>query len=73
MFQPTLVFRTTVQKNGIYNGVSESPETILSEDTLFNRPDFFYKFVMNNMYFPHAKPNLIHQKKLLKFAMKKVL
>ncbi|BAQ56526.1 NAD-dependent protein deacylase [Lactobacillus acetotolerans] len=49
-------------KNGIYNGVSESPETILSEDTLFNRPDFFYKFVMNNMYFPHAKPNLIHQK-----------
>lgn len=49
-------------KSGIYNGVSESPETILSEDTLFNRPKFFYDFVMNNMYFPNAKPNLIHQK-----------
>lgn len=49
-------------KNGIYNGVAESPETILSEDTLFHRPQFFYDFVMNNMYFPHAKPNLIHQK-----------
>lgn len=49
-------------KNGIYNGVTESPETILSEDTLFNRPKFFYDFVMHNMYFPDAKPNLIHQK-----------
>lgn len=48
-------------KSGIYNGVSESPETILSEDTLFNRPKFFYDFVMNNMYFPEAKPNLIHK------------
>lgn len=49
-------------KSGIYNGVSESPETILSEDTLFHRPKFFYDFVMHNMYFPKAKPNLIHQK-----------
>lgn len=49
-------------KSGIYNGVSESPETILSEDTLFNRPQFFYDFVMNNMYFPNAKPNPIHKK-----------
>lgn len=49
-------------KSGIYNGVSESPETILSEDTLYNRPKFFYDFVMNNMYFPEAKPNLIHEK-----------
>lgn len=49
-------------KSGIYNGVSESPESILSEDTLFNRPQFFHEFVMNNMYFPEAKPNLIHQK-----------
>ena len=46
-------------KGGIYNGVAESPETILSDDTLFNRPQFFYNFVMNNMYFPDAKPNLI--------------
>ncbi|RVU71066.1 MULTISPECIES: NAD-dependent protein deacylase [Lactobacillus] len=49
-------------KSGIYNGVSESPETILSESTLYNRPKFFYDFVMNNMYFPDAKPNLIHEK-----------
>lgn len=49
-------------KGGIYNGVAESPETILSDDTLFNRPQFFYNFVMNNMYFPDAKPNLIHKK-----------
>lgn len=49
-------------KNGIYDGVSESPETILSEETLYNRPEFFYKFVMDNMYFPDAQPNEIHQK-----------
>ena len=49
-------------KNGIYDGVSESPETILSEETLYQRPDFFYKFVMDNMYFPDAKPNEIHEK-----------
>lgn len=49
-------------KGGIYNGIEEKPETILSENTLFNRPKLFYDFVMNNMYFPQAKPNLIHQK-----------
>lgn len=49
-------------KSGIYNGVSESPETILSKDTLFNRPKFFYDFVMNNMYFPKASPNTVHDK-----------
>lgn len=49
-------------KNGIYNGVKESPETILSEETLFQRPEFFWHFVMHNMYFPNAQPNLIHRK-----------
>lgn len=49
-------------KNGIYNGVQESPETILSEETLYHRPEFFHRFVMDNMYFPNAQPNLIHQK-----------
>ena len=49
-------------KNGIYDGVNESPETILSEETLYQRPEFFYQFVMNNMYFPDAQPNKIHQK-----------
>lgn len=49
-------------KGGIYHGIKESPETILSEDTLFNRPELFYDFVMHNMYFPKAAPNPIHQK-----------
>lgn len=49
-------------KNGIYNGVRETPETILSEATLFERPEFFYNFVMKNMYFPKAEPNDIHKK-----------
>ena len=49
-------------KNGIYNGISESPEQILSEDTLFHEPAKFHQFVMNNMYFPNAQPNIIHQK-----------
>lgn len=49
-------------KNGIYQGQSLSPERILSEDTLFSQPDVFYDFVMHKMYFPDAKPNLIHQK-----------
>lgn len=49
-------------KNGIYNGVQESPETILSEETLYQRPEFFYRFVMDNMYFSEAQPNLIHKK-----------
>lgn len=49
-------------KNGIYHGISESPETILSQETLFKRPEIFYHFVMKNMYFPDAQPNLIHQK-----------
>lgn len=49
-------------KNGIYNGISESPEQILSEDTLFHEPAKFHHFVMENMYFPNAQPNIIHQK-----------
>lgn len=49
-------------KNGIYNGVAQPPEVILSEDTLYHKPQLFYDFVMKNMYFPDAKPNLIHQK-----------
>ena len=28
-------------KSGIYNGISEPPETILSPDTLNHRPQFF--------------------------------
>lgn len=57
-------------KSGIYNGVSESPETLLSENTLYHQPEKFYDFVMNNMYFPNAEPNLIH-KKIAKSCNKK--
>lgn len=49
-------------KTGIYNGVSESPEVLLSDDTLYHHPEKFHDFVMNNMYFPNAQPNLIHKK-----------
>lgn len=49
-------------KSGIYNDVSESPEILLSEDTLYHEPERFHDFVMKNMYFPNAKPNLIHKK-----------
>ncbi|WP_282805327.1 NAD-dependent protein deacylase [Lactobacillus isalae] len=49
-------------KNGIYNGISENPEQILSEDTLFHEPTKFHHFIMENMYFPKAKPNIIHEK-----------
>lgn len=49
-------------KNGIYHGSSIRPEQILSEDTLYNHPEVFHDFVINNMYFPKAKPNLIHYK-----------
>lgn len=59
-------------KNGIYNGISESPEQILSEDTLFHEPAKFHHFVMENMYFPNAQPNIIHQKLQLA-AIKMVL
>ncbi len=49
-------------KNGIYQGVSQSPEQLLSDETLYHQPEAFYQFVMKNMYFPKAQPNSIHQK-----------
>ena len=49
-------------KGGIYDGVAMAPEQILSDDTLYHAPEQFHDFVMQNMYFPNAKPNLIHQK-----------
>lgn len=49
-------------KTGIYNGISQSPEQLLSDYTLNHEPEKFHNFVMNNMYFPDAKPNIIHQK-----------
>lgn len=50
-------------KNGLYtNSKEKTPEYLLSHDNLVNHPDDFYKFVIENMYFPDAKPNIIHKK-----------
>lgn len=51
-------------KGGIYDdsGVVERPEYLLSTDTLNREPKKMYQFMKENMYFPDAKPNIIHQK-----------
>ncbi|KRN33548.1 NAD-dependent protein deacylase [Weissella halotolerans] len=49
-------------KGGIYDGVTERPEYLLSVDALNKEPEKMYRFMMDNMYFPQAKPNIIHQK-----------
>ncbi|MBC1631050.1 NAD-dependent protein deacylase [Listeria welshimeri] len=48
-------------KNGLYAGMS-SPEYMLSHTCLTREPEKFYQFVMENMYYPDAVPNLIHTK-----------
>ncbi|WP_099221786.1 NAD-dependent protein deacylase [Listeria costaricensis] len=48
-------------KGGLYSGVRQ-PEYLLSEQCLKREPDVFYEFVKNNLYYPDAKPNVIHQK-----------
>ncbi|MDR2660844.1 MAG: NAD-dependent protein deacylase [Lactobacillaceae bacterium] len=50
-------------KNGLYtNNQQLKPEFLLSATALKNIPEFQYKFMKDNMYFPNAKPNIIHQK-----------
>lgn len=50
-------------KNGLYtNNELKTPEYLLSSENLRLHPQDFYKFVTQNMYFPEAKPNIIHQK-----------
>ncbi|MFD1670534.1 NAD-dependent protein deacylase [Agrilactobacillus yilanensis] len=48
-------------KNGLYAG-HERPEYLLSRENLQQNPASFYDFVKTNMYFPEAKPNVIHEK-----------
>lgn len=48
-------------KNGLYSNQS-NPEYLLSAENLRDHHQDFYRFVMDNMFFPEAKPNLIHQK-----------
>lgn len=51
-------------KNGLYtNDASDKPaEYYLSIDCLRNEPEVFYDFMMKNMYYPDAKPNVIHER-----------
>ncbi|WP_129045623.1 NAD-dependent protein deacylase [Companilactobacillus metriopterae] len=46
-------------KTGIYNNMQN--EEILSVDNLHNHPEILRDFVLRNMYFPDAKPNIVHQ------------
>lgn len=51
-------------KGGLYtNDETDKPaEYYLSHDCLVNEPGTFYHYVMNNMYYPNAQPNVIHEK-----------
>ncbi|CAK8054523.1 NAD-dependent protein deacylase [Eupransor demetentiae] len=49
-------------KNGIYNGVTMQPEYLLSATAFAREPEKQYQFMKDNMYFPDAKPNVIHEK-----------
>ena len=48
-------------KNGLY-AHGESPEYLLSHDCLVEHPKLYYDFVKHNLFYPNAKPNIIHQK-----------
>lgn len=48
-------------KNGLY-ATQQSPEYLLSTENLQQHPADFYQFVKENMYYPQAKPNVIHEK-----------
>ncbi|KRN08390.1 NAD-dependent deacetylase (regulatory protein SIR2 family protein) [Lacticaseibacillus paracasei subsp. tolerans DSM 20258] len=48
-------------KGGLYADQAD-PEYALSIDNLQAHHEDFHKFVVNNMYFPAAKPNVIHEK-----------
>lgn len=49
-------------KNGIYHGVNLQPEYLLSTTAFRDEPEKQYQFMMDNMYFPKAQPNIIHEK-----------
>lgn len=48
-------------KHGIYKE-GKTPEYMLSHECLENEPEAFHDFVVQNLYFPNAKPNIIHKK-----------
>ena len=49
-------------KGGLYDNGSQKPEYLLSRTCLIKEPQKFYDFVTHEMYYPQAKPNVIHQK-----------
>ncbi|MFH7307639.1 NAD-dependent protein deacylase [Weissella paramesenteroides] len=49
-------------KGGIYDGMTLRPEYLLSTEALAKEPEKMYEFAKENMYFPDAQPNIIHQK-----------
>ncbi|MFD1430025.1 NAD-dependent protein deacylase [Lacticaseibacillus mingshuiensis] len=48
-------------KGGLYSDMV-SPEYALSADNLRDHPDDFYQWVKAHMYYPEARPNIIHEK-----------
>lgn len=48
-------------KGGLYDQ-KVRPEYLLSTEALANEPAKMYQFIMTNMYYPEAKPNVIHEK-----------
>ncbi|QFR68136.1 NAD-dependent protein deacylase [Furfurilactobacillus rossiae] len=51
-------------KSGLYSAKFKGlpPEYLLSHDCFVQQPEMFYDFVKENLYFPDAKPNVIHEK-----------
>lgn len=51
-------------KNGLYatDTTGKPADYYLSHACLVNEPEVFYTFVKEKMYYPNAKPNVIHQK-----------
>ncbi|GMA69599.1 NAD-dependent protein deacetylase [Leuconostoc litchii] len=49
-------------KGGIYDGIRLQPEYLLSATAFHKEPKKQYQFMMDNMYFPEAEPNVIHKK-----------
>ncbi|WP_268913912.1 NAD-dependent protein deacylase [Lentilactobacillus sp. SPB1-3] len=51
-------------KNGLYTSqhTDRPAEYYLSIDCLRQEPEVFYDFMIHNMYYPDAQPNVIHQR-----------
>jgi NAD-dependent deacetylase len=54
-------------KNGLYtrDDTGKPAEYYLSHACLEQEPATFYQFVKQNMYYPNAKPNIIHEKQAI--------